>query len=151
MISTLKGITIAVAACIIVVAATVRPAGAQRAPDANRSIQAQPGTSSALAAVLTRSCKDCELTLPDLAARLDTTTHKLSEVLNARIGQTFYDFVNAYRVHEVQRRIRAGEARALKMLALAMDAGFASKSTFNDVFKKHTNQTPSRYRQAVGG
>ena len=94
--------------------------------------------------------RDSELTLADLAAKLDSTPHKLSEVLNAQLGQTFYDFVNAYRVREVQRRIKAGDARALKMLALAMDAGFASKSTFNQAFKKHTSQTPSDFRQAVG-
>jgi AraC-like DNA-binding protein len=94
--------------------------------------------------------KDSELTLSDLAARLNTTPHKLSEVLNSQIGQTFYDFVNGYRVREVQRRIHAGDARALKMFALALDAGFASKSTFNQAFKKHTNQTPSDFRQAVG-
>jgi AraC-like DNA-binding protein len=95
--------------------------------------------------------KDSELTLPDLAARLDTTPHKLSEVLNARIGHSFHDFVNAYRVREVQRRIEAGDAGRLKMLALALDAGFASKSTFNDVFKKHTNMTPSTFRAQVTG
>jgi AraC-like DNA-binding protein len=94
--------------------------------------------------------KDSELTLSDLATRLDSTPHKLSEVLNAQMGQTFYDFVNGYRVREVQRRIRAGDARALKILALAMDAGFASKSTFNEVFKKHTRQTPSDFRHTVG-
>jgi AraC-like DNA-binding protein len=94
--------------------------------------------------------QDSELTLADLATKLDSTPHKLSEVLNSQIGQTFYDFVNGYRVREVQRRIKAGEARALKMLALAMDAGFASKSTFNQAFKKHTSQTPSDFRQAVG-
>jgi AraC-like DNA-binding protein len=94
--------------------------------------------------------KDSELTLADLARRLDTTPHKLSEVLNAQIQQSFYDFVNGYRVREVQRRITAGEARSLKILALALDAGFASKSTFNDVFKKHTSQTPSGFRHAVG-
>jgi len=94
--------------------------------------------------------KNSELTLSDLAARLDSTPHKLSEVLNAQMGQTFYDFVNGYRVREVQRRIKAGDARSLKMLALAMDAGFASKSTFNEVFKKHTSQTPSHFRQTVG-
>ena len=93
--------------------------------------------------------KDSELTLPELAARLDTTPHKLSEVLNSQAGQTFYDFVNGYRVREVQRRIEAGEARRLKMLALAMDAGFASKSTFNQVFKKHTSFTPSDFRARV--
>ena len=94
--------------------------------------------------------KDSELTLAQLAERLATTPHKLSEVLNAQVGQTFYDFVNGYRVREVQRRIKAGEAKKLKMLALALDAGFASKSTFNDVFKKHTNQTPSAFQSAVG-
>jgi AraC-like DNA-binding protein len=94
--------------------------------------------------------RDSDLNLADLAERLDTTPHRLSEVLNSEIGQTFYDFVNGYRVREVQRRIAAGEARALKILSIALDAGFASKSTFNQVFKKHTNQTPSDFRQALG-
>ena len=93
--------------------------------------------------------RDSELTLADLATRLDTTPHKLSEVLNSQLGQTFYDFVNGYRVREVQRRIAAGDAERVKMLTLALDAGFASKSTFNVVFKKHTSQTPSAYRQAA--
>lgn len=94
--------------------------------------------------------KESELTLPDLASRLNSTPHKVSLVLNSQIGQTFYDFVNGYRVREVQRRIKAGDARSRKMLALAMDAGFASKSAFNEVFKKHTSQTPSAFRQTVG-
>jgi AraC-like DNA-binding protein len=94
--------------------------------------------------------RDSDLTLADLAERLSTTPHKLSEVLNSEVGETFYDFVNGYRVREVQRRITAGEAKARKILALALDAGFASKSTFNEVFKKHTSQTPSDFRQAAG-
>lgn len=97
-----------------------------------------------------RPWRDSELTLADLADRLSTTPHKLSEVLNAQLGQTFYDFVNGYRVREVQRRIAAGDAQRVKMLTLALDAGFASKSTFNLVFKKHTSQTPSAYRQTAG-
>jgi AraC-like DNA-binding protein len=97
-----------------------------------------------------RLWRDSDLTLADLADRLDTTPHKLSEVLNSQLGQTFYDFVNGYRVRDVQRRIAAGEAQKVTMLALALDAGFASKSTFNVVFKKHTSQTPSAYRQAAG-
>jgi AraC-like DNA-binding protein len=94
--------------------------------------------------------RDSDLTLADLAARLNSTPHKLSEVLNAQVGQTFYEFVNAYRGREVQRRIRAGEARTRKMFALALDAGFASKSTFNEAFKKHTSQTPSDFQAEVG-
>jgi AraC-like DNA-binding protein len=97
-----------------------------------------------------RPWRDSDLTLAELADHLDTTPHKLSEVLNSQLGLTFYDFVNGYRVREVQRRIAAGDARRVTMLALALDAGFASKSTFNVVFKKHTQQTPSDYRQAAG-
>lgn len=93
--------------------------------------------------------KESELTLADLASRLQSVPYKLSEVLNSLLGLTFYDFVNGYRVREVQRRIRAGDTRSLKMLALAMDAGFASKSAFNEAFKKHTSQTPSAFRQQV--
>ena len=93
--------------------------------------------------------KESDLTLADLASRLESAPYKVSEVLNAQLGQTFYDFVNGYRVREVQRRINAGDSKALKMLALAMDAGFASKSAFNEAFKKHSRQTPSAFRQAV--
>lgn len=93
-----------------------------------------------------RPWQNSELTLADLAVRLRTTPHKLSEVLNAEVGQSFYDYVNGYRVREVQRRIAAGDAERLTILSLALDAGFASKSTFNLVFKKHTGATPSTYR-----
>jgi hypothetical protein len=81
---------------------------------------------NALTAVMEkdRPWQDSELTLADLAARLSTTPHKLSEVLNAQLGRTFYDFVNGYRVREVQRRIAARGGREVSMLMLAMDAGF---------------------------
>jgi len=138
-------------------AAPAPPSSEQQTPPQRYE---RSGLSDAEAAQLTESLlrlmereqpwKESELTLADLASRLNSTPHKLSEVLNSQMNETFYDFVNGYRVREVQRRIKAGEARSLKMLALAMDAGFASKSTFNDVFKKHTSQTPSAFRQAVG-
>lgn len=96
-----------------------------------------------------RPWQNSELTLADLAERLKTSPHKLSEVLNSQVGQTFYDFVNAYRVRDVQRRIADERSQHLKILALAMDAGFASKSTFNHVFRKHTGHTPSAYRRSL--
>ena len=95
--------------------------------------------------------RDPDLTLPNLAERLDTTPHKLSEVLNTEIGQTFYDFINRYRVDDVRRRLAESRSKDLNVLTVAMDAGFASKSTFNQVFKKQTGQTPSTYRKAMAG
>ena len=96
-----------------------------------------------------RPYRDSDLTLADLAERLNTTPHKLSEVLSQRVGLTFYDFVNRYRVEEVQRRVADTRSQNLTLLALALDAGFASKSTFNNVFKRHTGKTPSDYRRAL--
>lgn len=96
-----------------------------------------------------RPHRDSDLTLTDLAARLGTTPHKLSEVLNSQIGQTFYEFVNGYRVRDVQRRLADSRSDHLTLLALAIDAGFASKSTFNHVFKKQTGQTPSDFRASL--
>ena len=96
-----------------------------------------------------RVYQNSDLTLADLADHLDTTPHKVSEVLNSELEQTFYDFVNSYRVKDVQRRIADESSRNLKILALAMDAGFASKSTFNAVFRQHTGHTPSSYRRSL--
>jgi AraC-like DNA-binding protein len=93
--------------------------------------------------------RDPELTLPALAERLRSTPHKLSEVLNRELSQTFYDFVNGYRVDEVRARLVDPDAKHLNILALGLDAGFASKSTFNQAFKKLTGQTPSTYRKAL--
>jgi AraC-like DNA-binding protein len=98
-----------------------------------------------------RPYRDPDLTLAALAERLETTPHKLSEVLNAGLSVTFYDFVNRYRVEEVRRSIAEGKSKHRKLLTLAMDAGFASKSTFNQVFKDQTGQTPSTYRKALAG
>ncbi len=89
---------------------------------------------------------DPELTLADLAGRLGTSPHKLSEILNGRLATSFYDYVNGYRVREVQARLAGPDAANRKLLSLALDAGFASKSTFNAAFKKLTGQTPSPFR-----
>ena len=91
-----------------------------------------------------------ELTLGDLAERLGTTPHRLSEVLNAQLTLSFYDFVNGYRVREVQQRLVGPDGARYTYLALALEAGFASKSTFNAAFKKLTGVTPSDYRRASG-
>lgn len=70
----------------------------------------------------------------------------VSLVLNSQMGQTFHDFVNGYRVREVQRRIRAGDARALKMLALAMDAGtFATPECFGVLMRPRPEKSVERW------
>jgi AraC-like DNA-binding protein len=90
-----------------------------------------------------------ELTLRDLAARLSLSTHNLSEILNTKLNQNFYDFINRYRVEEVKRRLTEDESEKFSLIAIAFDSGFNSKSAFNSIFKKQTNTTPSQYRKQL--
>lgn len=88
-----------------------------------------------------------ELTLRDLADKLSISTHNLSEILNTRLNQNFYDFINQYRIEEVKKRLTDIQFKNYSIIAVAFDSGFNSKSAFNTIFKKHTGLTPSQYRR----
>jgi AraC-like DNA-binding protein len=90
---------------------------------------------------------DNQLTLTRLAGSVGISTHHLSEVLNQHEGKNFYQFVNEYRINYICERLK--EDKEIKILDLAMNAGFSSKSTFNAVFKQFIQQTPSQYRQKL--
>ncbi|MDT8324707.1 MAG: helix-turn-helix domain-containing protein [Bacteroidota bacterium] len=92
--------------------------------------------------------RESGLTLPALARRMDLSPHNLSEVINTRFGQNFFDLVNSCRVREVCERLSDPGARQFTILAIAFDAGFNSKTSFNTIFKRHTGMTPSAYRDA---
>jgi len=93
--------------------------------------------------------KKNDLTLDDLAARLDAHPNYLSQVINEQEGKNFYDFVNSYRLEEFKRLLSDQKNRHLTLLALAFECGFNSKSSFNRHFKKVTGQTPSEYFSSV--
>lgn len=90
---------------------------------------------------------DSELTLTRLSEAIGVSTHHLSEVLNQQEGKNFYQFVNEYRIGYICDQLKANPA--IKILDLAMAAGFSSKSTFNAVFKQFTGLTPSQYRSQL--
>lgn len=86
-----------------------------------------------------------KLSLNTLANQLDVSVNHLSQIINQYEGKNFYDFINEYRVEEFKERVVAPSNRHLSILAIALDSGFSSKSSFNLVFKKHTGITPSQY------
>ena len=90
-----------------------------------------------------------ELTLGQLADRLSTNTSWLSRVINSGCGQNFNDFINEYRVREAERLLRAPQFRHYTLLAVALEAGFNSKSTFNRVFRKLRGITPGQAGRAA--
>ena len=90
-----------------------------------------------------------DLTLPGLAKKLKLSANTLSQVLNGYCGQTFYNFVNSYRLEEVAAMMRDPKFDEKSVLELLLEAGFKSKSTFNPIFKKWTGKTPSEYRKEI--
>lgn len=90
-----------------------------------------------------------DLNLRELADLLEVSTHNLTEIINRKAGRNFYDFVNSYRVDEVKERLQDSDSQNLTLLAIAMESGFNSKSSFNSVFKKHTGLTPSQFRKSL--
>ena len=90
------------------------------------------------------------LTLPELAKKLKLSANTLSQVLNGYCGQTFYNFVNTYRLEEVISMMRDPENDGKSILKLSIEAGFNTKSTFNNIFKKQTGMTPAEFRKNIG-
>ncbi len=88
-----------------------------------------------------------DLTLQNLADALGISSHNLTEVINTQLGQSFYDFVNGYRVRDVQEWLTDPACAHWTVLAIGMEAGFNAKSSFNAAFKRYTGMTPSQYRE----
>jgi AraC-like DNA-binding protein len=86
-----------------------------------------------------------KLTLSNLADELSISVNHLSQVINKYEEKNFFDFVNTYRVEEFQKRALDPENKNYSILAIALDSGFNSKSSFNQVFKKLTGKTPSQF------
>lgn len=90
---------------------------------------------------------DANLLAADLAQAANISQLELTQVLNYDMGKNFADFVNHYRVKEVQKQLVLPENAHKTIMAIAWDCGFNSKSAFNRIFKNITGQTPSQYQK----
>ncbi len=89
------------------------------------------------------------LTLTQLSSLLDTSPNDLSWLLNNVFKSSFYDYINQLRVEEFLKKINNKEHKKQTLLALSMDVGFNSKSTFNKAFKNIVKDTPSNYIKSL--
>lgn len=88
-----------------------------------------------------------DLNLTELSKMIHLSASVVSETINIGFQKNFNDFVNSYRVSEVQKMLDQGKQKNLSLLGIAYECGFNSKATFNRVFKKLTNLSPSQYAQ----
>lgn len=88
------------------------------------------------------------LSLKEVAEYLEVSTNHLSQVINENLDKNFFDFINGYRVQLIKQKMQDKSNSHLTLLGMAYDSGFNSKSSFNIIFKKFTNTTPSQFMRS---
>ena len=87
-----------------------------------------------------------DLTLPKLAQRLSVSPHHLSQVLNDRLNQSFFDWLATCRVEEAKKLLMDTALSHLKIDEIAERVGYNSTSAFHTAFKRITGKTPAQFR-----
>jgi AraC-like DNA-binding protein len=90
---------------------------------------------------------DPNLTIYKLSKKISISPRHISQILNEKLNQNFFDFINRHRVEEAKRYLLASSNGDKSILDILLETGFNSKSAFNRVFKKYTGITPSRYKK----
>lgn len=83
----------------------------------------------------------------EIAEQLNIPMYQLSHLLSLKSEFNFFEFVNNYRVEEAKELLLNSDNKHLTILAIGMEAGFNSKSSFNRAFKKNTGKTPSDFKR----
>jgi AraC-like DNA-binding protein len=87
---------------------------------------------------------DQDLSLQKMARLMDFPSHHLSWFLNQVLELNFRDYINRYRINYFIETY-SSNAGQYTTEAMALKAGFKTRSTFYAAFKKETGQTPASY------
>ncbi len=92
---------------------------------------------------------DVNLSLESVADKLEINKSYLSRIINAELGKSFTDYVNELRIEEAKIYLTHPDFKNYTLVSIGLEAGFNSKSAFNNSFKKFTEMTPSQYRNNI--
>ena len=85
------------------------------------------------------------ITVSELAEVLGYDYHYISRSFHRHFNMSFTDLVNTYRVEHACGLLESSDDT---IVHIALDSGFQSVRTFNQVFKERTGLTPVAYRRA---
>jgi AraC-like DNA-binding protein len=89
---------------------------------------------------------DPDLNLNDVAKRLDLPAAETSRAIREGSGKNFRTYVNDFRIESVKQKLTDPGYAHVSILAIAMESGFNSESSFYRVFKAATGLSPTAYR-----
>lgn len=91
-----------------------------------------------------------DLTFEQFVAAMGAPEKTVRRLINRQLGYDhFRTFLNAHRVAEAKRRLADPAHRDDKLIAIALDSGFASLPSFNRVFRDIEGRPPSALRTAL--
>lgn len=90
---------------------------------------------------------DPNMSLEQLSEELQLSKSHLSRIINTELNMSFSDYVNSFRINEAKKLLLNPEFSKYTLVSIGLESGFNSKTTFNNTFKKFTEQTPSQYRR----
>lgn len=86
--------------------------------------------------------------LSELARKIGESPHHVSQVINEKLDQSFFELLASYRVEEAKRILLKDKMNKLTVEEISEMVGYNSKTAFNNAFKKLTGKTPSEYRKS---
>lgn len=92
---------------------------------------------------------DSTLNREKVAEKLGISAGYVSQIVNTITGDNFAHYINNYRVEAVKEMISNPEYENYNLLTMGLEAGFTSKTTFYNSFKKVTGQTPNEYKNTI--
>jgi len=92
---------------------------------------------------------DSTLNREKVAEKLGISAGYVSQIVNTITGDNFAHYINNYRVEAVKEMISNPEYENYNLLTMGLEAGFTSKTTFYNSFKKVTGQTPNEYKNTL--
>lgn len=92
---------------------------------------------------------DSSLSLSNISEKLGLSASHLSRTIKKELNTNFSEFLNELRVNEAKSYLNNDEFSNYTITAIGLEAGFNSKSSFYEVFKRNTGQTPYAYKKAL--
>ncbi|MHA8109584.1 helix-turn-helix domain-containing protein [Aquirufa sp. A-Brett2-W8] len=86
-----------------------------------------------------------DFSLSQMSFDLKIPERFLSNYFNKELAKTFGEWKNDMRIEFACQLIEEGNAKRITIEAISSDAGFVSRSKFNDAFKARKGVTPSAY------
>jgi len=152
-----QGFTIVQNAALLVFAAWLglrllpvpAPAGAAHAPTAlpTRGEEARLTERLRVLVEVEKVHLEPGLTFADFVRRMGAPERTVRQLINHRLGHDhFRAFLNACRVAEARRLLADPARTGDKLIAIALDSGFASLASFNRAFQAAEGRPPSAFR-----